>query len=468
MRRVLATAALALCACALRGRAPAGLPPLLDEGELHVYLAPFPHQARRLSFTLGALTAVAESGEAASLPLALTAVVAAEQLRGERLLASARLPPGRYQRLEVTVVRASLQGEEGTAALLVRPEPARVEAHFEIRRGRAAVLLLAFDPERSLEKDFALAPAFHATQPTPPAPGLVAACSSSRGNGVALFDARTKAVGGLIATGPSPQGVALDPVAGRAYVALAGQDQVEVLDTSRGESMDRIPMRGGDEPRALLLLPDRRTLLVVASSARAAAFVDVVSRQELARVPLGEGPWSVVAQRSGNRAFVVNRRSSSITVLDLAARQVVATVPTEPEPLFAQVGRDGGSLYVVHAGSLYLTEHALPGLAVSRRIRVGLGASALKLDARTGLLYVAHAGSPRIQVYDAPSALPVDAFDLPGAATQLAIDDLQDQLFAVMPARRAVAVVDLTSRKLVSVLEVAAEPFEIRLAAERN
>jgi hypothetical protein len=115
-----------------------------------------------------------------------------------------------------------------------------------------------------------------------------------------------------------------------------------------------------------------------------------------------------------------------------------------------------------------MTEYTLPSLAVSQRIRIGLGVSAVKLDARTDLIYVAHARETRIDVYDPRSVLPVDAFELPGWVSQMAIDDVQNLLFAVMPSRRAIAVVDLTSRKVVSVIESPGEPYEVRLSAERD
>jgi YVTN family beta-propeller protein len=196
--------------------------------------------------------------------------------------------------------------------------------------------------------------------------------------------------------------------------------------------------------------------------------VDAVSTQELARVLVGDAPWSIVLQRGGNRAFVLNRRSNNFTVIDLGTRQAIATVPTDPEPLFAQVSRDGKRLYVIHAGSPYMTEYALPGLTVSKKIRVGLGATAIKLDSRTDLIYIGYADIGRIEVYDSFSALPVDAFDVPDWVSQMAIDDTQDQLFALMPALRAVAVVDLTSRRVLSVIDVSGNPYEVKLAAERN
>jgi len=468
MRWVQAMVVSALCGCAIAGRPPISAAPLLDEGEVHVYLAPFPHESQRLTFAVRELAAVNEGGQTVSFPMGLTTLAGADRLRDQRLLVSGRLPRGRYVGLRLTVASGKLLGDEEPVDLLVDKEPVQIDVPFELRAGQAEVILLVFDATRSIRGGFELRPYFAATVAPRAAPALVAACSTTRGNGVALFDSRAKTVAGLVATGQSPYGLALDPIAGRGYVAVGGQDQLEVIDLLRGEREGRIAMRGGDEPRALLLLADRRTLLAINFRSNTAAFVDVTTMQELSRVEVGEEPWSVTPLRGGQRAVVVNRRSATLTMLDLATRQAIATVPTDPEPLHAQVSRDGTKLYLVHAGSLFMTEYSLPGLGVLRRIRVGLGASSLKLDARTDLIYLAHAGDPRVEVYDPLSGQVLDGFDLPAWPSQLVIDDLQDQLFAVMPSRRTVAVIDLTSRKLLAELELPAEPYELRLAAERN
>jgi YVTN family beta-propeller protein len=468
MRGFIAVFLLGLAACAVTGRPPVSEPVLRDEGALYVYLGPLPHEGGRLSFSVEGLAAVAAGGAVVPLEVHLPAITGAEQVRDQRLLGTGRLPHGRYAGLQLATARARLAGDEGSTDLLVGPGPVRLEVPFDIRPGQAVVLLLTLDPTASVQGGFEFTPALAGTIPPRTTPGLLGACSNTRSNDVTLFDARTKEVTGVVATGLSPRGLALDPIASRAYVALSGQDQVAVVDLLRGEAAGPIQLRGGDEPRALLLLPDRRTLLVLNFRSQTAAFVDAFTAQELARVGVGEGPWSVVRSPVGNRAIVVNRRSSSLTVLDLATRQAIATVSTDPEPLYAQPSRDGSRLYLIHAGSVYMTELALPALTVTRRIRVGLGVSAVKVDPRTDLIYVAHAREGSIQVFDAYSALALDTFEVPAGVSQLVIDDLQDQLFALMPSRRAVAVVDLTSRRVLAVLDVSGDPFELQLAAERR
>ena len=460
--------AFGLTGCVTAARPPVSEPTLQDEGAVYVYLSPLPHEGRSVSFTVNGVAVLGEGGQAIPLQVRLAKVGGPDQMPGERLLALGRLPRGRYGSLEITTANPTVSGDERGGKLVASDVPARVDASFDVRAGQAAVLNLHLEPPRPVQPGSDFNPRFSSSIPARTPAQIVGACSNTQTNDVTLFDDWTKVVTNVVATGRSPYGLAIDPLVARAWVALGGQDQIDVVDLSRAESASKIPMRGGDEPRAMQMLPDRRTLLVANFRSQTASFVDAFTTQELARVPVGEAPWSITLQRGGNRAFVLNRRSNNFTVVDLGTRQAIASVPTEPEPLYGQVSRDGKRLYVIHAGSPFMSEYALPGLTVTRRIRVGLGAASIKLDSRTDLLYIGYVDLARIEVFDSFSALPVDAFELPGWVSNMAIDDPQDQLFALMPSLRAVAVLDLTSRKLLTVIDVSGEPYEIRLAAERN
>src|SRR5512133_3454304 len=178
MRRVIVTALLALCGCAMAGRPPPSARPLGDEGELHVYLAPLPHPGRRLTFAIQELAAVGEGGETVPLEVTLPAVSASAPERDERLLATGRLAQGRYLGLRLTVAKASLAGDEAPVRLL-EPEPTMIEVPFDVRRGQALVLALTLDPDRSIKEGFAFAPSLRGAVPARPAPGVAGACSSA-------------------------------------------------------------------------------------------------------------------------------------------------------------------------------------------------------------------------------------------------------------------------------------------------
>jgi DNA-binding beta-propeller fold protein YncE len=467
MTRTLAALALPLLiGCHVRSRVPPELPPLSAEGEVRVYLQPFPEDAARLAVSLAGVQAVHQDGSGTPLELATAELGGADP--NQRLIALGRLPPGPYAGVAIAIRRATLATEGRIADLLAPGEPVRVDVPFTIERGRAVVVRLSLDRGQAVANEFrfeggftgaALAPENSAVQ----LPGYCAAPSRA---GIVVFDRHAHEVKAVIPTGRLPMGIALDPRALRAFVALSGDDQVQIVDLVTGEEVRRIPLRPGDEPRELALTPDG-ALAVVNAGSNSVSFVDPESGAVLSTARTGDVPSSLVLDRDGRRAYVLNRRSASITVLDLGNRVVVATAQTDPEPLAAQLSRDGTRLYLIAAGSAYLTIFNVPELTVARRVFVGLGAGALRVDGRTGLVYVGRADEARIQVFDPMSDLPVDGIALPGPVSYLAFDDVENALVAAIPSLRQLAFVDVARKRLVATVDVGGEPYRPSLLGER-
>lgn len=469
MRRLAAALALPLLAgCHLRAQAPTTLPPLSGAGEVRLYLQPFPADAARLAFSLSAISAFRRDGTAVPLEVVLPEVSGAATT-AQRLLALGRLPPGSFAGVSLEFRRATLASDNGVADLLPPEEPVQVDVPFRVEDGRAVVVRLFLARGQAVSQEFRFGGAFSGVVLAPESSVVQVAgyCTTPALAGVVAFDRRAHEVNGVLPTGRQPLGIALDSRALRAYVALGAEDQVQVLDLATGEELRRIPLRAGDEPRELALTPDGSLLVTVNPGSDTASFVETASGSVLETVQTGDEPSALLLDRGGRRAYVLNRRSHSITVLDVANRAVAATVPTEPEPLRAQLSRDGSRLYLVARGSAYLTVFSVPDLAVVRSVFVGLGAGALKVDPRTDLVYVGRADEGRIQVFDPVSALPVDAIEVPGPVSYLALDDVENALVAVIPSLRQVAFVDVTRKRVVAALDVGAEPYQVALVAER-
>jgi YVTN family beta-propeller protein len=468
MRRLAAVLALLLLAgCHVRARGPAPLPALSGEGEVRVYLQPLPEDAARLAFSLSSVLASRSGGPDVPLEL-LHPEVSGAAPTGQRLLALGRLPPGPYAGLALEVKRATVARDGGVSDLLVPEEPIRVEAPFMVEPGRAVVVRLSLR-RTPLAGEFELGDAFSAVALAPEASTVQLAgyCSTPALAGLAVFDRRAHEVNGVLPTGRQPLGIAIDPRALRAYVAMAGEDQIQVLDLVTGEELRRIALGTGDEPREVALTPDGGLLVTTNPGSGSVAFVDVASGSVVGRVRTGEEPSALLLDRGGRRGYVLDRRSRSLTVVDVANRAVVATVPTDPEPLRAQLSRDGTRLYLIARGSAYLTVFQVPEMTVVRSVFIGLGAGALKVDPRSDLVYVGRADEGRIQVFDPMSALPVDAIEVPGPVSWLALDDVENALVAVLPERRQVAFVDVTRKRLIATIDVGAEPFQVALVGER-
>jgi DNA-binding beta-propeller fold protein YncE len=444
---------------------------LSDEGEVTVYLLPRSSEVARISFSVASVALRREDREAGADIVPLEVVQAAVDGGApsrEWLVARGRVPPGRYAGVLVQTGDASVARDGSRARLLVPEEPARADLHLTVASGAAQVLFLVLKhAEAAARDDYRFAPAFTATLAPQTPPQIALYCTDEARASVTVVDRRARLTTGAVPTGDVPRGIALDRTATRAYVALEGEDVVQVVDVAANVGADRFRLAPGDGPRDLAITGDGSTLVVLNERSRTVAFLDLPGGNELARVAVGDGPVMLLLERTGRRAFVVNRASASVTVVDAVARTVVTTLATDPEPIWAQLSRDGSRLYVVHRGSAYLGVFAVPSLAPQTRAYVGLGAGTLRVDPRTDLLYLARADEGRIDVYDPVSLQPIDRFALPEAASRLAIDDVENTLLALMPHGRAIAVVDLTNRRVLSELPVGDEPYGFAFSGER-
>jgi len=468
MKRCLLFAALAFVAAGCLHRTPvATLPPLGDEAEIDVYVDALPQEAERLTVVLASLSAAGANAVDVPLQLRLTRFTRSD-ISSQRMLASGRIPAGSYDGFRITVAKAQLMGDEKAADLLVPKEPALIPAPFTAVRGKATVVSLSFRYEASVKEGFEFTPDFVASSPALPPPQLTGYCSNTADASLTVFDTGRKVVDGVLAAGGRPMGLAVDPPPSqnRAYVAISATSEVQVVDVTSNDTVGNIRLTFGDDPVELALSATGR-LLVVNRGSNTLSFVDPASFTEVSRVQTGLEPASVLLDRTSQRAYVFNRRSNSISVIDVANRSVVGTIPTDPEPFFGAVSRDGTRLYVICAGSAYLNVYSLPGLAVLQRAFTGLGQSAILVDSRSDYVYVGMVNEKRIYVYDPFSLIPIDYVEVPGPISYMAIDDVTNALFALMPENRSVAVIDLTSRKVIAVLDVGNAPYSVRLAGQR-
>ena len=451
-----------LAACHPRVRPSPVLAPLGAQGDVRVYLQPLPEGAPRLAFTISALSASAEDGSDAPLSLVL-ADVPAPALTAQHLLATGRLPAGRYGALSIQLARASLATEEGVADLLVPKEPVRVSLPLELGRGRGVVVQLRLRPGLSQDGSFDFEGAFEAVALVPVTATVQnsAYATTPALASVSVLDRTTRQVTAVIPTGRDPRGIAVDASTLRGYVALAGEDQIQVVDLATGVDLRRIPLNAGDEPSDLALTPDGRTLVVANRRSNTVAFVDVDAAAVISRVQVGEDPAALLLEPSGRRAYVLDRRSSDLAVIDVGNRALLSRVLTDPEPLRAQLSRAGDRLFLVCRGSPYLTMFSIPELVQLSRTYVGLGTSAVELEPRSGYVYVANADIDRLQVFAPGALLPQDDVALPGPASRLGLDPIQNLLTAVVPSRGAVAFVDLTRRRVNATAELGAAPYVV-------
>jgi YVTN family beta-propeller protein len=285
-------------------------------------------------------------------------------------------------------------------------------------------------------------------------------------NTITIYDMKTGEVAGVIATEGGPAGIALDQTGLKAYVAVPTADAIEVIDVIASEITDRIRFTLGDRPEALAITPDGKTLLSTNTGSNSVSIIDTASLAERGRVTVGMGPEWVVVDSLGRRAYVLNRMSSSVSVIDIANRGLVTTIGTDPGPLRGQLDSLGNTLYVIHEWSPYISLIDTGKLSV-KRMPVTMGLRSIKIDTVTGLIYMGRVGDRSVGAYDPNALVPVDYISAGGDVTDMAIDGDMNNLIMVSRDSMRLDIVNLISRKTISVIDVGEAPHQVTVMGGR-
>lgn len=437
-----------------------------DEGTVFFYLQPFSREAERLRFSLSAFVVLKDDGTEIPVPLTLSEYSSSDMKR-QRLIAEARLPAGKYSGFLVSVKNAALTTESGAAALLVPETPQKIVFPFSVEKRKAFIVSLTLRYAQSLQAEVNFSPVFLVAIPARPLVEVTGYASNAGVDVITVFDKIHLQATSVIATGSGPRGIALDQRLRRAYVALSGDDAIEVYDMNSEILLAKTMLIRGDEPQELALTPDGLSLLVVNGRSDTVSIIDTVAMVEVSRIPVGRTPRSLLLDKTGTKAFVFNSMSDNISVIDIPYRQVMGTISTGPEPLRGQFNRAGDRLYVIHASYPYLFVIDPTTFSVVRREYVGTGTVSLKVDTRTDQFYIGKKNDTLVTVYDPFSFVPVGSIPTGGTATYMTIDGETNFLYLLIPERKVLMVINLASKRPVSEIDVSERPLWMTMMGER-
>ena len=290
--------------------------------------------------------------------------------------------------------------------------------------------------------------------------------ANSRSNDITVFDKKSLHVFDVIATGDRPSSMALDQRARKLYVALAGEDVVEVVDVMAGRIADRIRLTPGDEPVALALTLDGRILLSANRGSNTVSVIDPGARAEILKIPVGNGPRFIALDRAGRRAFVFNTLSNSVSVIDILGRVVIRTLPTDPDPVRGDFNRRGDRLYVIYETTPFVTVVNPDTGIVAGRFPIRSGMDAIKVDSNADLVYLGGRRELEVGVYEPFSVVAIDFLDTGAGIVYIATDPEENTLYLVSPDTNRVLVSSRVRRRIVGAVDVGDGPAWISVMGE--
>ena len=166
-----------------------------------------------------------------------------------------------------------------------------------------------------------------------------------------------------------------------AYVSNGASNTVSVLDLVYLRP-DRT-LLVGTQPTGMAVNPKRNEVYVVntgtAEGTGSVSVIDTDANQVAATIPVHKLPYFIDVDAAGERAYVANSGSNTVSVIDLGRRREIGVVGTGEQPGLARISRDMRSLVVTNRGGGSVSIFAVEPYATKSE---GLGLAA-RLEPRT-------------------------------------------------------------------------------------
>ena len=164
----------------------------------------------------------------------------------------------------------------------------------------------------------------------------------------------------------------------------------------------------GQEPEGILVNRDGTLVFVASETANMIHVVDTASAEIRANIVVGNRPRRFAIPAGGNRLWVTNELSGSVSVIDLGTMKVADTVEFKPKGFRPEevtlVGitttRDGKTAFVALGRANHVAVVDVASLSVEDYILVGSRAWNTTLNRDESLLFVANGLSDDISVID--------------------------------------------------------------------
>lgn len=324
---------------------------------------------------------VAFGQESAALPPASGYVYTADEYGNS--ISAVDLTDGQVETVPVAISPHNIQISADGSRLFAVGNPAMMAGHDQVQSGRETEmegmngLLLVFDPDKLASGPLAsIEVGEHPAHVVVDQAGSRAFVTLAEENAVAVVDLARQEVSQTIPTGAYPHGLRLSPDGSTAYVANVEDGSVSVLNTAKLTEVARIPV--GKAPVQVGFTPDGSQVFVSLRDENKVAVIDTATRKVLGRIDVGRDPIQVFATPDGRFVYVANQGTKeepadTVSVINVATRSVVDTIRTGAGAHGVVVSSDGRSVFVTNIAAGTVSMIDAESRSVVKEFAVGKG-----------------------------------------------------------------------------------------------
>jgi YVTN family beta-propeller protein len=243
------------------------------------------------------------------------------------------------------------------------------------------------------------------------------------------------------------------------YVVMSGSNVLSTLDTGNGKEVARLET--GDTPHSAVITPDEEVIFVAntgfgTQTSRSVTAFSTSTHAVLATINVGFGPLDLVMSPAGDRVYVTNSDSRSVSVIDVNALREVTRINLGglvDGPFGIAVSPDGQTLYASDIGSaqIFVVDNDIGNVTGQISVLPSPRSIAISPDGAT--LYVSGFEGD-IGVVDVGAGREVERISTPSGVFRVAVSPDGATVYATDQDGSNLLVIDASQRRVTRTVKV--------------
>jgi len=404
-------------------------------------------------------------GSQVAVPNSEISIKTSDLDRGQIIVVIADVPEGNYSGL--TIFTRGVFFEDSGEPISSDANYFSSARNFSVVEGNATTLLLVANlaPPGADRTAFKFQPAISIEETPPPPKGKIVYVVNELSSNISIIDKSLKRVISNVFVGSRPSAIASDQRRNRLYIADRRVGALYEMDMISQHLLKATQLNFVDESIHIEPLPTKDMMIVVNFGSDTVYLVDAFTLQVMDTVEVGDGPVDAVYSPIWDLGFVVNLYDNSVSVIDfsLSPPEVDTTIYVELRPTAIAIDDGMGWLYVTNGGSTDLSIIKIETMAIERTMLIGTGAGDVELDPYGRRLFISMTETNEVLCADPYTGVTIYSVRLPSRPGALLFDPDERNIYAAVPDRNAVVIIDAITREIEEWIETGEFPVSIAL-----
>ncbi|AWN30655.1 IPT/TIG domain-containing protein [Streptomyces sp. NEAU-S7GS2] len=222
----------------------------------------------------------------------------------------------------------------------------------------------------------------------------------------------------------------------------------------------------GSSPIWAAATPNGQRVYVTNFGSSSVSVIDTGTRTVITTIAASSGPWGIAISPDGRRAYTACFGNSTVAVIDTATNTVTATVTGLNKPLDLVVTPDGARVYVASQGGNRVDVISTATHTVIASVPVGVGPRNVAITPDGAEVYVTEEGANAVQVIDTATntvTATLTGFLFPRG---LAVSPDGQRVYVTEYGGNRLDIIDTATHTLVTDIPGLAIPFGVAISSD--